>query len=349
MKIYIACAHSFTGGTKTLHQMANGIYEFGHEVYMVYYNKAELIEVDRPLYTWCKCPTTVDIEDKIDNFMIAPESMTYVFAPFVTLRRVIYWLSLNFYFWSIPHDKVMEKLRLNEYPTIMYPLAYWHLRKSFINKKVIPVEEFKNLYHLYNCEYAKRFLLDSGVSESQMHYLCGPIEESFTTEPRAFFLSSKKNLISYNVNKDKVVIKKLNAVLTEIKKRRDDIKLVPIENMSRDEVKKSLIASKLFLDLGSFPGPERIPREAVLAYANLLVLDNGAASNQVDYPIPRKYKMKNLSSTDIALKSISMVDDYLNQVDDFLTFREKVIKQRMDFERDIYEIFSSRSGILINL
>lgn len=347
MKIYIVCAFSKTGGTKTLHQMANLICDNGHDVKLVYYKKAELFKDGNCLYDWCKCHIAQDIEDREDNIIIAPESMTYVLVPYKNIKKAIFWLSLNFYFWTIPHNKVIEKMRLYSYPRFVYPLAYFHLRKDFIREKIVDTSDFKHFYHIYNCEYARRYLREQGVPDSSMHYLCGPIENSFSSQPKELLLEKKKNIISYNVNRDKVVIKQLNEVLAAIKLKRPDIELIPIENMSREEVENTLISSKLFLDLGSFPGPERIPREAVLAYANLLIADNGAAANDIDYPIPGKYKMSHLTNNEIASSAIAMVEQFYMNLHDFDIFRAKVNQQREDFERDIKEIFSKDKGTII--
>lgn len=347
MKIYVACAYSKTGGTKTLHQMANKIQDIGHEVYIVYYSNYEIFKSHEVLYDWCLCQSTDNIEDISENIIIAPESMTYALVPYSRLRKTIFWLSLDFYFWTIPHDKVIEKMRLYSYPRFLYPLAYLHLRDTFVKKEIISVSEFPKLYHLYNCEYVRRFLCNHGVSDSNMHYLCGPIEDTFSNKPKETLIDNKRDIISYNTNRDKVIMKQLNEVLTQIRVRRTDIKLIPIEKMSRKEVENTLIASKLFLDLGSFPGPERIPREAVLAYANLLVMDNGAAANEVDYPISKSYKLNHLSNKEIAIRAIDMVEKYQSHIDDFNDFRHKVIKQRTDFEKDIGEIFSKDNGSIV--
>lgn len=346
MKIYVVSAYSKTGGTKTLHQMANKIQNIGYETCIVYYDNGEIIKTHNKLYDWCECDYKDEIEDTSDNIIIAPESMTYALIPLRYIKKTIFWLSLDFYFWTIPHYKVMEKMRLYSYPTFLYPLAYFHLRKTFIKKEIVDIAYFHKLYHIYNCEYVRTFLHNHRVADSNMHYLCGPIEDSFLDIPKDVLINNKRDVISYNVNKDKVVMKQLNKVLKLIKTKNSNIELIPIEKMSREEVEKTLVLSKLFLDLGSFPGPERIPREAVLAYANLLVLNNGSASNDLDYPIPQQYKLSSFNERKIADKAVKMVEQYRTHIDHFDAFRQKVVKQRLDFEKDIIEIFSKDHGFI---
>lgn len=347
MKIYIACAQSYTGGTKTLHQMAESVSQLGNDVYLVYYNRGQVSDSKKCLYDWCKCNVVRHIEDVHSNIMIAPETMTYTLKPFKNLKKVIFWLSLDFYFWTVPYKKTIEKIRLNSYPIIAFPVAYIHLWKTNIHKKIIHKSQFKSLFHIYNCEYVRQYLVNKGVPELSMHYLCGPVEDDFCKQSKKEIIDLKENIIAYNINQDKVVIKQLESVLTLIKGMRDDIQLIPIENMTHEEVCKTLVSAKVFLDLGSFPGPERIPREAVLAYTNLLIKNNGTAANQIDYPIHEKYKIKDIEERSIALKAISMVDSYQDQIDDFSFLRQKVVNQRSQFISDINDIFSNETGKII--
>ncbi len=326
--------------------MAEEISKLGHEVLLVYYEKGKVITSLSSLYNWCNCKVTDRIEDKRDNIFIAPESMTYVLFPYKAIKKVIYWLSLDFYFWSTPYKRTLEKMRLYSYPKIVFPFAYIHLWNSCVHKKIVTRDMFKHMFHLYNCEYERQFLSQCGVPDMSMHYLCGPIENSFCTQSKEEIVGSKINAIAYNTNRDKVIMKTLNSVLSTIKSIRSDITLIPIEKMTREEVSNTLMSAKLFLDLGSFPGPERIPREASLAYTNLLISNSGAAKNIVDYPIPDKYKLDKKTDREVAMSAIDMIDSYYKNIEDFSVFRDKVRNQQIRFVTDIAEIFSENTGMI---
>ena len=49
--------------------------------------------------------------------------------------------------------------------------------------------------------------------------------------------------------------------------------------------------AKLYIDLGEFGGPERIPKEAVYFGCNIIVANHNAAANDFDVAIPQEYKI----------------------------------------------------------
>ena len=66
---------------------------------------------------------------------------------------------------------------------------------------------------------------------------------------------------------------------------------VPIQNMTRAEVDAALAGCMAYLDLGSHPGKDRLPREAARAGAVVIVAMRGAAAYFADVPIPRMHKV----------------------------------------------------------
>ena len=65
----------------------------------------------------------------------------------------------------------------------------------------------------------------------------------------------------------------------------------PIEALTHAETLELLKSSLIYLDLGSHPGRDRLPREAAVAGCVVLVGKRGAAANGVDIPIPDEYKL----------------------------------------------------------
>jgi len=52
----------------------------------------------------------------------------------------------------------------------------------------------------------------------------------------------------------------------------------------------------MYIDFGTHPGKDRIPREAALRNCIVLTNRNGAADNNVDVPIPNEYKIHSVLS-----------------------------------------------------
>ena len=105
--------------------------------------------------------------------------------------------------------------------------------------------------------------------------------------------------------------------------------------MTREQVFETLKRSRLYVDFGTFPGPERIPREAVSLYNNILTSRKGSAENSIDVPIDERFKIDfNYSDLD---KAVDMAKDmlvsYEKYVPYFDEYRKKVADQYGMFEK----------------
>lgn len=174
-----------------------------------------------------------------------------------------------------------------------------------------------------------------------MHYLCGPLEEYFVTLDEKEIKKKKKNIVAYNCSTAKVNLKYVNMVINQAAKLNSEIEFVPIKGMSREEVLKTLISAKAYLDLGVFPGPERIPREAITSYCNIITSTMGSCNNNEDVPIPLNYKFdirrKNIKK--IAKKLVDITINYEKYNCDFEEYRKKSKKQFYSFHDDIRNTF----------
>ena len=80
----------------------------------------------------------------------------------------------------------------------------------------------------------------------------GYISDYFSGE---FNISKKKNIILYNPIKDQSHYKKIMQLLPHYKFK-------ALSQMTNSEIKDNYCRSKIFMDLGTHPGRERMPREA---------------------------------------------------------------------------------------
>ena len=162
-------------------------------------------------------------------------------------------------------------------------------------------------------------------------------------DDRNDILVGKQNTIIYSPKKmDKRFFQKVKEA---IEARDKKIKFIPIRNMNREQVFSTERRAKLYLDFGFFPGPERIPREAVSLYCNIITSDIGAAKNGKDVCIPDRYKfeLKDENVEIIANLAVNMVHNYEDYIGDFELYRDKVKEQIERFDGDIREIFGLKN------
>lgn len=104
-----------------------------------------------------------------------------------------------------------------------------------------------------------------------------------------------------------------------------------IKGMSREQVYDSLGRSKLFIDLGNFPGKDRMAREAMLRGCCVFALDAGAAR---DYALPDEFYFKPEHVDQIFPAARLVMDDHAHHFALQRTALEAVTRERLVFERE---------------
>lgn len=331
-KFYIvAQAISTSGGPETLHQFAHQLKQLGCEAY-VHYIDDKNASIPKKFEKYDVKVVNV-IEDKKENVLIVPESFTDFLDEYKNIRKCIWWLSLDFYLLTLPWNRTIYTCKKYRVPLFLSPLMYLVL---FMSKKLRHrVYRFKQkkdkVFHLYNCEYVKDYLIKKGVSEERMLYLCGPLRnEYFEQEVN---MGAKENYILYNPRKGYEFTKKIIKRCNELNKK---YKFVPIQNMTPSQIVELMKKAKLYIDFGYFPGPERIPREAVMLKCNIITSNIGSAKNSQDVLVPSQYKFDTKSCN--LERIINVIDElvlnYANHIKEYDEYRDKVINQRILFENN---------------
>ena len=257
-KVYITSIYEKTGGPKTLHQLAEFLVNQGVDVYMVYFeNVGEFVSKDELLYEINGVKMAPSIIDSEDNLLIVPEANADILHQYKYIKKVVWWLSLDYYLMISNAYRTKRKLYLKNIPFVFYPAAYLYFKLTLHERQQLSDSDFQEVFHLYNCKYVEDYLKKKKVSLNHMHYLCGPLEEYFVTLDEKEIKKKKKNIVAYNCSTAKVNLKYVNMVINQAAKLNSEIEFVPIKGMSREEVLKTLISAKAYLDLGVFPGPER--------------------------------------------------------------------------------------------
>ena len=110
-KIYVcAPAGVATGGPELLHQLGDKLRSMGKNVFMYYYPTHYSKPVhDNYLEYQLKISTT--IEDNVNNLVIVPEVETNILNNLKNIKKMVWWLSVDNYFLSLPKIKG----RINRY------------------------------------------------------------------------------------------------------------------------------------------------------------------------------------------------------------------------------------------
>ena len=299
-KYYMAGIGSYmTGGVEDMHMLVQGIRDVGGEAYMAYYTyEKELASATPDDYKKYVNGYTMDLEDVEDdekNVIIVPEINTRLLDRFKKAEKWIWWLSVDN-----------------------------HL-KYFENDSIRSV--FEADYHLYQSEYARKFLYELGVPHRKVRKL----GDYISFEEEKLQRSKKLDQVVYNPAKGEMYTKLIiNAA--------PDIKFVAIQNMTHEQVKEVLNQSKVYIDFGNHPGMDKIPREAALGGCIVITGKKGAAENDIDIPIPNDYKFCESDLNLIVAKIKNFIDHYDEYIEDFIGYRLAICHQRESFLEDIKQL-----------
>ena len=337
-EIYIVSPFYNTGGPKSLHQLSEILRKNGYNAKIVYHNDEGIIQCESILYPWMKnVKATCNIIDLDENILIVPETQSGVLKKYKNIKKVIWWLSLDYYFSYKVSERMRREYYCNNKPLIMFPISMLREKKrnwNYTNEPIKSKKQFREIFHLYNCEYVNEYLIKMGVEDKCKLYLCGPLESEILQYSREHILSKKTKVVAYNPAK-------MNGVFFERVKKKvlsidSSIQFIKIFDMSREEVIDSLKKASVYVDFGYFPGPERIPREAALMYCNIITAYKGSAKNDIDVQIPSEYKImiKKKNIKKVSYMIVDMINNYTNYANQFEQYREKVKNQIERFEND---------------
>ncbi len=334
-EFYFLCARGTHGGPEAIHQIVDKINNCTDcKAYVAYFQKQFVPEEKFSNYN-VNYINLKGVPDTENTVICAPETHTYFLRKYKYAHRVILWLSLYHYLRNLREEQYTfaEKCKYlysnNRFPWPAYPLYY--IRDILENKNHFKFD-MDGILHTQNCEYVAEYLREHGVKESEMIYLDGPVRAEYFED---FKLPAKKNQIAYNPAKGAEEYAPL--AIDAIKKLCPDTEFVAIKGMTVEQVREALLTSRVYLDFGFFPGPEKLVKEAVLCGCNIITSDRGAAKNDKDILIPSRFKFDMGTSPyeEIAKLAKAMLEKYDEYNKQFVPYMEKVKALNNDFERDV--------------
>ena len=295
------------GGAETLHQFAFHLKKNKFNVNVIYFPNENVNLPDNLLKY--NIPIT-SFKDDYYNINIIPEVETSRTKIISKGKSVIYWLSVDGYFRRSLDAPFWKN---------------WNYYRKTMRNRVF-LFNLKKHAHLANSHYAQLFLKKKKIDSVEIK---GYISSFFDGK---YDISTKKNIILYNPAKDRIHIKKLKDLFS-------NYKFVPLENIIKLKLKDLYSTSKIFLDFGTHPGRERMPREAAIMGCVLLLARRGSVSNNIDVPIDEIYKI-NINKINDLERLNYLIEDIFKNFDKHLS-KFKDYRNLISFNKE-NEIFNNK-------
>ncbi len=327
-KIYILSpAFHKTGGTELAHQLVYTINNNGLKAQIVYYESTNNpMQINPAFKQYVNSFISIqDVIDSRDNIIIVPELDTQYLKKFKNIQKCIWWMSVDNYtkhhyivsayqhygLWSTIKDILKRNLGVHYYP---------HFEK--------------NITHFYQSEYARNFLEKAGITKVSR------LSDYLNEEYLHLDIKTKRNdIVLYNP-------KKGLAFTQRLMKAAPDIRWVPLQNMTTEQVKETLLHSKVYIDFGNHPGKDRFPREAAMCGCCVITGKRGSAKFFEDVPIDNEFKYDESAKTIplIISKIRECLNNYETESSKFNGYREFIKGEYQTFQDDVKSIFISNEN-----
>lgn len=183
----------------------------------------------------------------------------------------------------------------------------------------------ENIIHLCQSYYALSYLLTKGNYS-------GIILNDWVKNTYHLLPDIKKNIVCYNPSKGKENTLKILELNT-------DIEFKALENLLPHEVESLLLKSKVYIDFGTHPGRDRIPREAAVLGNCIITNRQGSAKFYSDLPIAYEYKHDSVEKVGQVIKEC--FDKYEDKIKDFDLYRNIISAQKEGLELLVRQLFLS--------
>jgi hypothetical protein len=311
MKLQVISPRRVTGGPEAVHQLVDAARTLGVDARVVYAPIDSAHRDVTPAYAHYSVAIDTAISDDADTVVIAPETLTRHLSGLRRARRAIWWLSVDNY--------LVDRRR---------QVALWAERLKLRRPRFDLASPIPDVRHLAQSEYARRFLVNHGIHQIAM--LTDYLREDFTSAPENS--TNRPATVTFNPLKGFETTRRLMAAAPH------GIHFVPLQNMTPREVRATLEHSAVYMDFGHHPGRDRLPREAALCGCAIVTGTRGAAGNDVDIPIPARFKVDE-SATDFVERALHTIAeacrDYRRIQPEFDAYRRAILDQKHWFFKEV--------------
>lgn len=309
-----------TGGPEALHQLCDSLTRIGVDAKLI--NLGEEVE---PVQEYAQYEAPWGDREELDqlDYLVIPETALRV-PKFVDRnfhgKYIVWWLSVdnadekcahNFERKTFPISREWpSEVQVRKLSALGNQIAKWRdTSKKFVtgNRRL----RLENAYHIAQSHYAQKFLIESHSLESMVvsDYVRKVVENAPLERPGQI-------TVVYNPAKGGTLV---DAVK---KSSKSSISYIPLSNMSGQEVRKTMQIAHLYLDLGHFPGRDRMPREAISLGCPVVIAARGAGRYFQDFPLADKFKINLATQTPEAVAK---------RIEEILAEGNSVVGQQSEF------------------
>ncbi len=350
-KIYVACpANVATGGPELLHQLAfHLINDLNIKAFMYYYDfdKSKSKTPVHPEYKFYNVPYVLEIPENEDvgkNILIVPEilSSLILLPKYRNIRKGVWFLSVdNYYIGKMTKKDFFFQRIVNKFMKLIGRKPIFdYLSTRNLNKLAQKYDYTQDtLLKLSDFYMPSSYRCMNWFKELKpLYYLSDYLNPKFLEIQTD--LSKKENLVAYNPKKGFAFTQK---IISSAK----DIKFLPLVNMTRDEVIKTLQRAKVYIDFGNHPSKDRMPREASILGCCVITGKRGSAAFYEDVPIPEEYKFEDKKENipKIIDKILDCFENYEEKYKDFEYYRDRIKQEPQKFIEDMKKIFVRSNNI----
>lgn len=303
-----------TGGPEALHQLSDSLIRHGHDARVWYVLPSDLPAIDdlfrrnglgenTALRLQARTNTVVDYEkyqtrpaEQIvmnrDTCLVLAETYVHWLRYFPHCSPMVWWLSVDNAFEYL----AVQRINLNQMRS-------------------------ERVLHGYQSGYARDVITALGCTRTL------PLSDYTPGDVAASALP--KTDIAINANHK--VIYDIGGIAAQLQQR-CGVNVHLIRGMTRAQVYEALERSRLFIDLGSFPGKDRLAREALMRDCCVFALDVGAAR---DYVLPQECYFKPDQVSQVVPAAEQLLARYPLYLELSTPARQAVLRERMVFEREV--------------
>lgn len=333
--VVIFCPEYLNGGCEALHQLGHQIARHGGSVHMAYYGpyselaldgdvlRCHLAELPISQYFARYKPTALtEIRLRPNTLLVLPEVLSKLAATRDDrYQRALWWLSV---------DNAIE-----QNPAL--------LDASYRSR----VFADDGLLHFHQSDYARAFLHANAAP--RYHALSDYTDPDFvqcSLNPAVNRpIAERANTICFFPNKG---AERAARLISGREALPQNVGFLPIRGMTKAQVRDALFGARLYLDFGNHPGKDRVPREAAIAGAVVLLHAAGAALRFPDHPMPAEYRFteQDIASGALHRKVAAILDQPEPHFRAQRLYREAVLQEQERFDLEVRSCFFG--GLLPN-
>jgi hypothetical protein len=327
-EVLLLCPEVKTGGPEALHQLAHQIALHGGVARMVYYAPYSRIEIESGLLRchaeaspmpehFAQYDPQVLRETRLGpgTLIVYPEPLLkHAAAQDAVHQRAVWWLSLD------------NALAQNP------ELADEGYRRALFADP--------NLIHFVQSDYTRGFLQAWGAQ--QLYPLSDYTDPAFVHRSLIASdnppIAQRPRTVCYFPAKGAELAERFIAGHAAL---RHAVEFLPIRDMTKAEVRETLFGAQVYIDFGHHPGKDRVPREAAIAGAVVLLHDQGAARCFGDHPLAAAYRF---GENDIASGRLNeRLDEILGRPEAHFAaqrvYRQAILLERERFDLEVRSFF----------